>query len=491
MSDDRIPWESLPVDFRQKIAERLAAILPGVDPLEHWDAMRGEDQRHLRWQAEHPGNAAGAYAAEVARISGGEDPATTAAYVRATMPALIVPDGWPELDPAALYGVAGDIVRELLPETEADPVALLFTVLTMAGASMGREAYALVGADQHPARLFVVLVGDTSTARKGTSLAESRRVMRTADDEFVDRHLLGGFASGEAVIDAAAELTDKRLLILEPEFARVLAVCRRDGSTLSHIIRAAWDGQRLEVRTRKRTQGTAVADDAHVGVLAHITVEELRAKLDETEQANGFANRHLFPVVRRSKLLPSGGNLDDEIPYTLGRTLAPILREARTRGILRRSPVAEKAWANLYCRLAAEETGGLLGAVTRRAAPQCLRLSVAYALLDRSVHIEPAHIEAAAAAWAYCADSARYIFGSSLGDPVADRLLAAVNAAGADGLDLTDRSRVFSGNVAAVHLDRATDRLLREGQIAKRSEPSDQNGGRPRTVLVATAHLST
>ena len=41
--------------------------------------------------------------------------------------------------------------------------------------------------------------------------------------------------------------------------------------------------------------------------IGHITVEELRRNLTETETSNGFANRFLWCCVRRSKLLPEGG----------------------------------------------------------------------------------------------------------------------------------------------------------------------------------------
>jgi hypothetical protein len=40
---------------------------------------------------------------------------------------------WPVLDEAAYHGIAGDIVRTILPHTEADPVALLLQTLAMAG----------------------------------------------------------------------------------------------------------------------------------------------------------------------------------------------------------------------------------------------------------------------------------------------------------------------------------------------------------------------
>ena len=48
-------------------------------------------------------------------------------------------DAWPEaLAEQAFYGLAGDIVREIEPETEADPAALLLQVLNAFGALVGR-----------------------------------------------------------------------------------------------------------------------------------------------------------------------------------------------------------------------------------------------------------------------------------------------------------------------------------------------------------------
>ena len=78
---------------------------------------------------------------------------------------------------------------------------------------------------------------------------------------------------------------------------------------------------------------------------------------------------------------------------------------------------------------------------------------------------------------------------SALGDPVADRLLQAVRYAGVEGLDLTARSRVFSGNVRAGQLDRATDRLLGADRIVRRTDATG-DPGRPRTMLIAAEHLS-
>jgi hypothetical protein len=64
----------------------------------------------------------------------------------------------------------------------------------------------------------------------------------------------------------------------------------------------------------------------------HITIDELRARLTRTDAANGFANRFLFPLVRRSKELPFGGSLDESVPLKLGERLREKIASAKPIG---------------------------------------------------------------------------------------------------------------------------------------------------------------
>ena len=388
---------------------------------------------------------------------------------------------WPTIDGAAFYGLPGEVVDAIGQHTEADPVALLVTYLTAFGAAVGRGPHAVADGAEHAGRLFAVLVGDTSKARKGTSWAQIRRVFVAADRTFTDDRILGGFGSGEALVDAvAADGADHRLLVIEPEWARILSVGKREGSTLSPLLRQAWDGDRLAVRSRGG--GSVTADNAHVSVLGHVTAEELRAKLTDTEVANGYANRHLFVSVRRSKLLPSGGSLDDQAIADLGRRTKVALDGARKIGTLKRSPAAEERWTALYYEMAKDEPGGLLGAVIARDAAQVLRLSVLFALSSASALIDVSHIDAAWAVWQYCRKSAALIFGDASGSPVADKLIQALRDAGPDGLDGRQMDRVLGGHVSAGELRAALSLLDRRGLIVTRDEVTR---GRPRRVTYA------
>lgn len=348
----------------------------------------------------------------------------------------------PTLHPVALHGPLGQFVRQLSPETEADPVALLVQGLAAFGSCVGRGAHCRVGADRHCANLFVLLVGRTGGGRKGLSWAEVKRLFAGVDQAWRDNCLQSGLATGEGLIWAVRDaierqepvrekgrvvgyetvqvdpgVTDKRLLVVETEFVGVLKVAAREGNILSAVVRQAWDDGTL--RGMSKTS-PARATKSHISIVGHITAEELRRHLGKTEAVNGFANRFLFAFVRRSKLLPEGGQPVDLA--AISAELEEALDFSQTAGELERDAGANELWHHAYPILTAARPG-LLGSVTARAESQVLRLSLLYALLDRSSVVQRPHIEAAIALWDYCEASAAYVLGTSLGDPVAETIL--------------------------------------------------------------------
>lgn len=137
---------------------------------------------------------------------------------------------------------------------------------------------------------------------------------------------------------------DKRLLVMEPEFASALRVAERDGSTLSTQIRQAWDTGILRTLTKSPMQATG----AHVSIIGHITRDELLRDLSRTDSANGFANRFLWVCVKRSKLLPDGGSFQecDFAPLIrrvnealqFGKGVGPMNRDVDARPLARSVP---------------------------------------------------------------------------------------------------------------------------------------------------------
>ena len=407
---------------------------------------------------------------------------------------------WPEpLGEKAFHGLAGEVVRLIEPHSEADPAALLIQLLVAFGNACGRGPGFQVEGDFHATNLYVVLVGATAKGRKGTSWGRVSQLMALANPDWTAKRVIGGLASGEGliyqvrdpetktvaikegrpprttgayeeeVVDAGVE--DKRLLVMEGEFARVLKVMQRDGNTLSPIIRDLWD--RGSARTLTKNQPGATTG-ALVSIVAHVTRDELGRELSATESANGFANRFLFVCVKRSKQLPFGGQLTDDDLAPLADELRLSLRAASVVGVLSLDASARELWGVVYPDLS-EGAPGLVGAVTGRAEAQVMRLAVLYALLDRGDAIALEHLEAALALWRYCAESACHAFGGQVGHPLADRLLALIREKGSEGLARSEFRDAIGGSTPGMKVDVARDALLRARLIRVEKEST---GGR-------------
>ncbi len=406
---------------------------------------------------------------------------------------------WPaEMQPEAFHGLAGELVKMIEPHTEADPAGLLIQLHIAVGNVIGRGPFFTAGKDQHYTNEFAVLVGATSKGRKGSSWSVIKHLVDQADPAWLNGNIKGGLSSGEGLIWAVRDeieatepvrtgkekritgyqtvikdhgVSDKRLMVVETELASTLRVAERDGNTLSAVVRLAWDTGQLSVLTKNNP---ARATGAHVSIIGHITKDELLKYLTDSEAGNGFANRYFWLMVKRSKLLPDGGQLDTVDFAPLVRRLTDAIEFARTVGPMSRDEEAGELWRDVYPRLSGDRPG-LLGAVTSRADAHTLRLSCLYALLDRSPVVRVPHLAAALEVWRYCEDSCKFIFGDSLGDITADTIRAALRRK-PTGLTRTEISKLFERHKRADQVTRALE-LLRSQNMAE--SRSSQTKGRP------------
>jgi hypothetical protein len=406
---------------------------------------------------------------------------------------------WPApLETAAYHGLAGEFVRVVSPASESDPASLLISFLVGVGSLVGRHVYYQVERDRHYCNLFALIVGATGHARKGSSWGWVNAVLQLADPRFAVENVKGGLSSGEGLIhhvrDAAhtptragkmghpAELDpgvrDKRLLVYESEFARVIAVLRKDGNTLSATIRQAWDSGSLATLTKFHSER---ATGAHVAFIGHITPTELRRSLETVALTNGFANRFLFVAARKSKDLPDGGDVRAGVLENIAAKLRKVVEWASAVHRLEMTSGARARWHLAYCaELNDPKVGELLEAAVSRAAPQVLRLASVYAVLDRSPRIDVGHLEGALAVWRYCFGSAAFLLGLATGNPVADTILTAIETVDSEGLTRTQISELFSNNKGKNELDNALRYLQERGKAHRRpAKPQLGKAGRP------------
>src|SRR5439155_20458079 len=161
--------------------------------------------------------------------------------------------------------------------------------------------------------------------------------------------------------DAEAQAPDGNLIVEETEFARILAMAKREGNTLTQLLRVLWEDDAAGTAT---VSNPLRVDNAHLTMIGHITPEELRAKLSDSEMAGGTANRFLIigcdhtQLLSRELLRPDLG----ELLHTVGEAA----EQARLVRLVRQDRRAQDLWDETYRALADDKPTGPLGNVLAR-----------------------------------------------------------------------------------------------------------------------------
>jgi hypothetical protein len=411
---------------------------------------------------------------------------------------------WPDpMGRQAFHGLAGEFVDLVAPTTEADQQGLLVQFLAAAGNVIGRGPGIVADGTFHPPNIWAVLIGESAKARKGTSWARNRQLFELVDDDWVRARVSSGLSSGEGLawqvrderiirrkakrgedgdedgmVEEVADegVVDKRLLVMETEFAQPFRAMQRDGNTLAIALRCAWDTTPIGGLTKKEPTR---AHHHHITLVGHITAAEARRVISETDIRSGLVNRMLLCCVKRARELPAwgGGHLDSSQLAKLSDRVRHAVRVAQTlRGNMDASDEAKGLWEARYHRLTAPKPGSFGDAVARAEA-QVLRLSSVYALLDEAAVVGTSHLEAALEVWRYCEDSARYVFGDRTGDRLADKFLAALRRR-PGGMTRTElRDEISGSDVPVERIEEALE-VLEAHQLAHCVEEKD-TGGRP------------
>lgn len=369
------------------------------------------------------------------------------------------------LDEKALSGLAGEFVYEATRHSEASLTAVLMTFLSRFGCEVynptTQAPFLQIGESRHYPRLFVAICGQTAKARKGTSAKPVERLFTFQNKSYKKIQTSPGpLSSGEGLIYAvrdpafmydenssAEKITDsgspdKRLFVLDEELAAALKVTKREGNTLSTVIRGLWDNGCASPITKGNRISTT---NAHVCIVAHITKDELASSLQNVELLNGFGNRFLWALVHRSKLVPLPQAIPEDRFNYLQQKVLDCINYSKTKKEFVFSNDTKEVWCELYPYLSRDKAG-LIGAVTDRAEAQTARLALIYALLNKESRIEPKHLYSALAVWNYCEESAKHIFSGRGEHQLDDKLLHFLTN---NTLTLTEISSLLKRNVAS------------------------------------------
>ncbi len=404
----------------------------------------------------------------------------------------------PQPDPVCLYGLVGDVARAGSEGTETNPYAIAANFMAYLSCAIGRGPYLPVGNTWHHARLFILHIGRSGRGRKGDAVSLVNRLdtalrqLREAAAPPIHR---GGLSSREGLVclfhDGYKQgklevpaILDKRLWVVESEFANVLHQGRREGNTLSAALRDCWDGVCLKPATKSNR---LYASHPHLCLSGAISPSELLGLMRARELTNGFANRFLMLWAEREKVVPFPKATPQETVDALAVRMLGVLDFVEAERVtecdhmrIELTAQAQDIYAQLYRgELIDDSAGERVTALLERRAPMLLRVAMIFALCDLQTQIDVKHIQAAMGWIRHGVESAKFVFVKATDAADSDRTTAAVkkivdflrDKGTATRWQIT--SECFQGHASKSTIDAAIERLLLASppQIMVQPEP--------------------
>ena len=426
----------------------------------------------------------------------------------------------PQPDPVCLYGLVGDVARAGSEGTEANPYAIAANFMAYLSCAIGRGPYLPIGNTWHHARLYILHIGRSGRGRKGDAVSLINRVdtaLRQLRETAAPPIHRGGLSSREGLVSLFHDgykngklevpaIQDKRLWVVESEFANVLHQGRREGNTLSAALRDCWDGVSLKPATKSNR---LYASHPHLCLSGAISPSELLSLMRARELTNGFANRFLMIWAERERIVPFPQATPQEAVDALAARILSILELVQAERVNERDhlPVsltaqAQSIYSQLYRgELIDDSAGEHVTALLERRAPMLLRLAMIFALCDLQTRIDVQHIQAAMGWIRHGVESAKFVFLKATDAADTVRTNAAVKKI-VEFLRLKGQStrwqitsECFQGHASKAIIDTAIERLLLASppQITVQTQPRARGARGPQTniyTLSAARQLS-
>ncbi|MFK0231202.1 DUF3987 domain-containing protein [Streptomyces sp. NPDC090303] len=299
------------------------------------------------------------------------------------------------------YGPLGEAVEAAMPTSEADPIGVWASSLSLYSAAISRRVRLH---NRRPVVIWTVLAGRSAIGRKGYALNTATAVLTKPIGGFIHSRRRAGVSSGPSLVDMLSGLEldtmgadggiDGRCVLIEEEWASVLKD-QKKCSKFSTMFRNAWDGKAISNRTKK--DGLQSVAQPLLGFTAHITPGEWAKYVSSSEALGGSYNRLLPVLVERSKMLPFDNK--PELPDTSALREAFEWAEEEDR-VMRFSKEAGERFDEIRAvvedRMA--ELPELLASYMERSAEQVHRVA---AVLSATEMCEEIGRDAVEAAWAF------------------------------------------------------------------------------------------
>jgi putative DNA primase/helicase len=348
-----------------------------------------------------------------------------------------IPRPTPEQAETMLYGTVGLFAKAAADGKGLDPIAAALACLTWLGTEVSPRIVLQIADSYHPARIFGVHVGRSSRGAKGDSSQLLKKVIRRISKQHSE--LLGAFHSGGLSTREGLALqlhdgftqgeqetpavTDKRLFVIESEFANIMAQTKRDGNTLSTALRDAFDYPcKIDPMTKTNRISST---NPHIGILGNITPYELASKLSKNEISNGVINRFMLIYSERMANVPFPPATDNGLVDMLANEFASVIHWAKgsygdssfdlydSQVVATLDNHAKAFWVIVFDELSNPYGGEFIAAATDRRRVFALRLALLFAITDKSLVIQEHHIRAGVEWARFSARTAAYVLGGA------------------------------------------------------------------------------
>ena len=384
-------------------------------------------------------------------------------------------------------GPIGEYVKRVSPFTEADPHAIFLTMLAIFGCHIGRGAKFVIGATDHYPILYVLIIGESSRSRKGTTWGVANLPFIMMFPDWYESNFASGLSSGEGLIERLKNVNP--LLVFESEFGSALKSISRDGNKLAQVLRDIWDCP-PHVSIMNREKNSISAADPTLVMISHVTKDELMKLFKASDISGGTGNRILYHKATRSQKLSKSPDIKQIIKRDMVQLLDDLraaIEFGRVAGEIRFSDEADRLWDRYYQGLPDYPSSNFAN-LTTRSEVQVIRLSLILALTEKSLEIKTHHLGAAIDIIDKSERAVLGIYDFETGDKDADKVLAAFkNNCFVEITRTQINHEVFSKNLTTKKLDEIA-KLLNSLNLIEVCHRSNLAG--PNTeVWIPTLHL--
>ncbi|GAA4894400.1 hypothetical protein [Ferrimonas pelagia] len=325
----------------------------------------------------------------------------------------------PKLRKEGIDGLFQFIIDAFGRSNQLIPEFLIASILARAAAQF--ESF-FVQFGQHKTKLnahWQILVAPTGEG-KGVSETFANDLWMAASKlaNIEPAKQMDGLVSGQGLLKEISDIdedgnerSDKRVLIVEEEYEKVMTVGKSDGNTLSGTLRIVHDGKtvgNMSISNKLTSTG------AHVVLLAHVTPKGLHDKTSKVDESNGYINRHIFCYGMRNQTVyrprpVSVGELE-----VITQELSDIISWCGIYSAPTQM-VVSRCFEDYYDQII-PEIHDVDGDETRksllsRAPHKLITFSMLFAIFDCSLTIKERHLRSAHAWIDYWFESIDYLWG--------------------------------------------------------------------------------